>query len=522
MSNSSAIRRSHFWNNPLQLGIIVVFLAQIFAALGMGMCLFYGNYWTILAYGLVLILIMGIAVKIAKSFNQMAAQIQETTVVKLKASDDLWELALKASNDGIWDFNLATHEKFLSERCLEINGYEFSEIETIEQWLNLIHPEDRDIVTTAFQKHLNQEIPQYVAEYRFLCKNGDYKWLLDRGQAVRDESGKPLRVVGSTSDISDRKRVEAELRQSQSIFQSFFDNAPGIIIIKDLEGRYLLVNQEYVYLLQIPESEILGKTDFEFLPQEVAKNIRSQELQAIFEGIAVSFEQSLLFREQLRTFLITKFPILDEHDKPYAVAVIRLDISDRKQSEIALAEVEAELRQANLELQKLVNLDGLTKIANRRCFDQRIVDEWQRLHREQQPLSLLMFDVDYFKRYNDHYGHQLGDECLIKIAQTVEHLINRPADLLARYGGEEFIVILPNTNLVGALLVANHIGEAIKDLQIPHQDSDVSDFVTVSIGIVSDIPRTERSPHVLINQADQALYYAKQQGRNRAVIFQEE
>ncbi|MBD2189952.1 GGDEF domain-containing protein [Pseudanabaena sp. FACHB-723] len=189
-----------------------------------------------------------------------------------------------------------------------------------------------------------------------------------------------------------------------------------------------------------------------------------------------------------------------------------LDISDRKNAE-------ANLRKNNQELKRLINLDALTQIANRRCFNERITIEWQRLHREQQPLSLLMFDVDYFKRYNDLYGHQIGDECLIKIAQAVDNLLHRSADLVARYGGEEFIVILPNTNLKGAITVAEHVHQAIRDLQIPHQDSSVSNIVSVSVGITSEIPSLARSPYDLIHQADQALYDAKQQGRNCSVLF---
>ena len=132
---------------------------------------------------------------------------------------------------------------------------------------------------------------------------------------------------------------------------------------------------------------------------------------------------------------------------------------------------------------------------------------------------MLLFDVDYFKRYNDCYGHQLGDDCLIKIAQAVDRLVGRAADLVARYGGEEFIVILPNTNIEGAIAVAERIHAAIGELKIPHQCSDVNDFVSVSMGIVSNIPNLERSPSVLISHADQALYHAKQQGRNQSVFF---
>jgi diguanylate cyclase (GGDEF)-like protein/PAS domain S-box-containing protein len=320
-------------------------------------------------------------------------------------------------------------------------------------------------------------------------------------------------------NISDRQFSEQAMRLSESRFQTFINNAPTPIAIKDLEGKYLSINSEFSYWMQLAAEDILGKQDYELFPAENVKTSRANELQVIFEGISVTFEDTIPLPDGLHTFLITKFPLMDDRNSPYAIVGIYLDISDRKQSEIALAEIEANLRSANHELQKLVNLDGLTQIANRRCFDEKIVYEWQRLYRERQPLSLLMFDVDYFKLYNDHYGHQLGDQCLLMIAQAVDQLVCRPADLTARYGGEEFIVILPNTNLEGAIAVGKNIHRAIASLQIPHEYSDVSDIVTVSMGIASDIPKLDRSPYVLINQADQALYYAKQQGRNRSVIF---
>ena len=177
------------------------------------------------------------------------------------------------------------------------------------------------------------------------------------------------------------------------------------------------------------------------------------------------------------------------------------------------------LIKANLELEKMVNIDGLTQIANRRCFNDRLELEWNRLYREQKFLSLLLFDIDCFKLYNDYYGHQIGDDCLIAIAKSVQNTLLRPADLVARYGGEEFAVILPNTDLKGAIAVAEQIHLAIKKLSIPHQNSDVSDIVTVSLGIASLLPSSTEIPSILIKQADTSLYSAKREGRNRSVVF---
>jgi phosphoserine phosphatase RsbU/P len=202
------------------------------------------------------------------------------------------------------------------------------------------------------------------------------------------------------------------------------------------------------------------------------------------------------------------------------IAIQQADLfHKRQQAETRLRESNEELACATQLLEKLVNTDGLTQIANRRCFDNRLEQEWQRLYREKQPLTLLLFDVDYFKRYNDSYGHQLGDQCLIKLAQAVGQVVCRPADLVARYGGEEFVVILPNTDIEGAITVADRIHAAIQALNILHRASEVSDTVTISLGIALLIPTSELSPTSLIHQADQALYSAKQQGRNRSVIF---
>ncbi len=178
-----------------------------------------------------------------------------------------------------------------------------------------------------------------------------------------------------------------------------------------------------------------------------------------------------------------------------------------------------ELQHANLELSRLANLDGLTQIANRRRFDEYLLIEWQRHLREQQPLALIMVDIDYFKNYNDHYGHQCGDDCLIQVAKAISLVPKRRTDLVARYGGEEFIIILPNTKIENALLVAESIRKVIFNLAIPHTKSEISDHVTLSLGITSIIPTSEKSPDSLILKADTALYTAKAQGRNRAIAI---
>ena len=187
-------------------------------------------------------------------------------------------------------------------------------------------------------------------------------------------------------------------------------------------------------------------------------------------------------------------------------------------TQVAIAIHQGQLYQqleiANKKLHCLANLDGLTQVGNRRHFDDYLNSEWQRLAREKSSLSLLLCDVDHFKRYNDTYGHQAGDECLKKIAKTMTGVARHSTDLVTRYGGEEFALILPNTNIEGAEKVAENLRSELHKLQIPHLHSSVSNWVTLSIGIAQVIPHPSLEPQQLIAVADEALYQAKEQGRN--------
>lgn len=315
---------------------------------------------------------------------------------ELREKEERLQLALQGNNDGIWDHNLITNNHFLSPRCREILGYLDHEVDSFEEWVNMIHPNDRDYVLYAFQNHLQGNTPNYVAEYRMRCKDGTYKWLLSRGQVFWDENGTAIRMVGSLTDIS-----------------------------------------------------------------------------------------------------------------------------DRKQTEIALQRAKEKIEVANKELQHLARFDELTQIANRRYFDEYLLQEWQNLEKSQLPLSLIFCDVDYFKSYNDTYGHPAGDQCLANIASAISSAIRRPEDLAARYGGEEFAVILPHTSLIGAVEVAKIIQSNIKQLQIPHTNSNVYPYVTLSFGIATIIPTTDLSSSHLVAAADRALYWAKVEGRDRIVTNSE-
>lgn len=177
-----------------------------------------------------------------------------------------------------------------------------------------------------------------------------------------------------------------------------------------------------------------------------------------------------------------------------------------------------EQKLAQTALERLATLDGLTGIANRRSFDERLQHEWTRASRANSPLSLIMADVDFFKRYNDSYGHQRGDECLKTVSAVLQRLAFRSSDLAARYGGEEFAVILPCTPAEGACEVAERIRTEVEAASMPHADSEVAPCVTLSLGVATVFPCADGHSGSLVLRADRALYQAKEAGRNRGSV----
>jgi diguanylate cyclase (GGDEF)-like protein len=173
----------------------------------------------------------------------------------------------------------------------------------------------------------------------------------------------------------------------------------------------------------------------------------------------------------------------------------------------------------NMTLKDISYLDGLTGVANRRKFEEHLIREWDRAKKSGQPLSLLMVDIDFFKRYNDLLGHLEGDECLRKVAQEINRHVRRGMDLVARYGGEEFAVTLPETQEEQARVIAERIRSDVENLKIPHPASEVSRYITVSVGVATLVPDNNLRREILINMADKALYRAKRKGRNRVEVF---
>ena len=214
------------------------------------------------------------------------------------------------------------------------------------------------------------------------------------------------------------------------------------------------------------------------------------------------------------------FPEYLDHYLNLALNIINvcaLPIENARKYE-QLQKTERLLQQANEELYRLATTDALTGIANRRSFDDHLAREWRRMVRERSAMTVILGDIDFFKNFNDLYGHQAGDACLQAVAQAMRSQAARPGDFIARYGGEEFVIVLPRTSAAGARHIAEQIRRAVEALGIPHADSRAAPAVTISLGVAQAAPTAGLEPEALLRAADAALYKAKAQGRNRVVL----
>jgi len=307
----------------------------------------------------------------------------------------------------------------------------------------------------------------------------------------------------------DRIQAEFALRESKEQLQQMLDSIDAGIAFVDTELRYQFVNRFYEVRFNQPRENMLGKHVWQVIGAEAFNAVKGY-IDRVLQGEPQNFEFDMSYLNGNCAYLTSCLtPAINTKKQIIGYYLFVFDITERRL-------LERSLQTANAELEQLVTLDSLTQVANRRKFDDYLEQEWRRSLRNQKALALIMFDIDFFKCYNDYFGHQKGDICLIKIAQAVQATVHRSTDLVARYGGEEFAVVLPDTDLAGAIVVAKQIRQAVKALKIPHACPDASNaIVSISLGVASVTPTNSGTAKQLIARADRALYTAKQQGRDQ-------
>ena len=316
-----------------------------------------------------------------------------------------------------------------------------------------------------------------------------------------DSHGAVKGAVSILLDITELKEAQSRIASLAAIV----DSSTDAIIGKTLEGIIVSWNRGAEALYGYSDKEAIGRAISLLLPPD-----HSDELPMLLEKIRrgatiVSYDTSHMRKDgTLVEVSLMVSPIKDSTGKIIGASTIAHDITELKKTE--------EL------LRRLSTTDELTGLANRRAFDLFLGEEWRRVLRDRREISIMMIDVDFFKQYNDTYGHLKGDACLKSVAEVLETFARRPGDKVARFGGEEFVVLLSLVDSQNAVYIAEKIRMDVEALRIPHEKSDISDYVTLSIGVVSILPQQKMSPVDLIKSADEALYRAKEEGRNRVVI----
>lgn len=340
--------------------------------------------------------------------------------------------------------------------------------------------------------------------------------------------------LGLLSDNFNRMTAQLErrgaaLRMSEEKYRSLVDNIDvGVYRAHaDEKGGFLQVNPAMVHIFGYNSAAELMNTPITALYYNIAD--RDKFLADSRREGFVKNRESMMRKQNGTLFWCSRSGAIrkNKEGSEWIDGVVE-DIDDRKRAEDQLHKAKEELeiqveertRQLtilNTELQQLSMLDGLTCIGNRRCLDEFLEREWQRAIREKTSLAVIMLDIDYFKMFNDTYGHLAGDDCLKKVAAVLKTKIERTTDFASRYGGEEFVVVLPVTDEHGAMIVAEKIRSGVEALKIKHEGSLAGGFVTVSAGVASGIPKREGTATILVDAADRALYQAKVEGRNRVV-----
>ncbi|MFG0606315.1 diguanylate cyclase domain-containing protein [Vibrio mimicus] len=355
--------------------------------------------------------------------------------------------------------------------------------------------------------------------------------LLETYQRVlMSPDGENIGLLGISHDVTDwynmqcqlreemekRRDTEVALAQRDTILQNILESSPDSIGIFNENMVYQACNQPFVEALGIAEiSDLVGKRLQDVIPEHLYSRLSDTDSQVLHEGRSLRYIDRIERPNgQSVWFDVVKSPFRDPASGTNGVLIMARDVSER----FLAAE---QLEVANQELERLSFLDSLTQVANRRRFDEQLHTLWHLHVRESHPLSIILCDVDFFKDYNDAYGHLMGDETLKQVAIAFTQVANRHSDCVARYGGEEFGILLPNTPQSGAVMLAERIHQKIRSLAIPHSHSKVADIITVSLGIVTHIPQPNDLPEQMVALADRALYQAKTNGRNQTSIYTE-
>ncbi|MBU2549536.1 MAG: diguanylate cyclase [Proteobacteria bacterium] len=437
---------------------------------------------------------------------------------KFRKKREQYRALVENINDVVFTIDAEGKVTYVSPVIRRVTGFDPEEI-VGRHYTETVHPDDLARIERSFTR--SRSGASEALEFRGFHKNGSLLHFRASNR-VMDIDGR-LVTTGILSDVTEQKRAQVELQETNRRLETLIEAIPDVVYFKDREGRHLVVNKAFEALSGVGSKEAFGRTDQELLPPDLAESYRLSDARVFADGRQIQVQESTVLDNDRRIYFDTiKAPIFSQDGELEGLVGVSRDITDRHKAEQEREALILDLQVAKEELERLSLTDGLTGVFNRRYFEAGLEGEWRRALREDAPVSLLMIDIDFFKRFNDGKGHPAGDVCLREVAQAVSAALRRPGDFVARYGGEEFSCVLPRTEAKGAWEVAEAVRLEVASLNIPHPSSSVEPVVTVSVGVATAGPdaRGRRSLTALVTTADQALYQAKDEGRNRTAAIE--
>lgn len=318
-------------------------------------------------------------------------------------------------------------------------------------------------------------------------------------------------VIWIAKITGDRHQALLSLNVSEQRYRTIVETSEEGIWTLDLEYQITFSNSQLLNILGYRYDYLVGKSAQALCPSAETTKMLCHHLDQVMHTGSGKQDIQLQNADGKTLWFYISSTLIDlRAEQGQNILSMLTNITERK-------EIEQELTNANQRLSRQVNFDELTQIANRRYFNLYIAKVWRDALISQQEMAIALIDVDFFKKYNDYYGHLEGDVCLFKVAQTISASAQRQTDLAARYGGEEFAILLPNTSLIETMKIIENLQSEIRALQIPHPKSLISDILTLSIGVASGIPQASMTVEMALHLADEALYRAKKQGRDQYV-----
>lgn len=441
--------------------------------------------------------------------RRLSAEIHRRIEVQRLLNDEhqRLELSLHGGDLGAWDWDLLTGVVQVNELWLTMLGYPADNLELdYKFWEGLIHPDDLTDTLDQIDQVISGHLDFYDAEFRLKGANGDYQWIRSRGQIVAfSRSRDPIRMAGVQQDIDALKKVQDQLVSINNQMMNYVEIVNKYVITSstDKGGIINYTSKAFCDISGYNSEELIGNNH---------RIVRHPDMPAeLYQDLWGSISQGKTWQGEIKNrkkngdcYWVQAFisPNFDDRGNIQGYTAIRQDISDKKR------------------IEKLSITDELTSLYNRRYFNELFPQELSRAERDKKILAMMILDVDYFKLYNDNYGHQQGDIALISIAKVLQESLRRAGDFAFRIGGEEFGGIISVDTIEDARLLAERVRTAVEGLNILHEHNQVSDFVTVSIGMKIHHCNGEFNLDMdtFFRLADNALYQAKENGRNRVEI----